>query len=537
MNRWRWLLLGLCWLGPILILAGLGAWWVWQHPWGLWFSWGILAVFILGYFLAWHWQRRYLLLPSPKPTELPGYWQTPDQQAWGVVQRCAQAVETTPLERLKSPQWFYDTALQLAQEIAGVYHPQSADPFGHLRIPEILTAVELAAHDLYQLVITYVPGSHLLMVQHLRQATQVVQWYRRLSTVYWAVSAALSPVQTAARYLTQRVGLAPLQEKLLGQLLGWFAQAFVYRLGWYLVELHSGRLQVGADQYRRALAQGRVPTPWSRELALDLADSASTDTRWQPDFALRVLVVGQAKSGKSSLVNALLGACPAPTHVVTPTSGFAEYRRQYTLAESPSPAGRQAAGNSEKTPHTFSLILVDSPGYPTEETSRDEAAAFWQQVRQAHVILLTFHARQAGRQADRRFLQELAEHTATAAPSGGTPPVLGVLTHVDLLPPVLQWQPPYDWHHPQRDKERHIAEAVAAIREQVPLQQVFPMCTAVGRVWGVEQVITALVSLLPQAQAQAVLTTLLAEPQKHKWSRLLKQVRSLLGQAWRIVRP
>jgi predicted GTPase len=464
---------------------------------------------------------------------LPLYWSSADQQAWDVVERYVQTIETTPPERLKTLEWYYETTLQLGQEIARIYHPQAADPVANLRLPEILTAIELAAHDLHELVVTYVPGSHLLTVQHLRQAAQAVQWYRRLSNAYWAISGALSPLQTAARYLTHRVGVAPIQEKLLGQVLGWFAQAFVYRLGWYLIELHSGRLQVGADQYRRALAQGRVPVPWGQESPAGLGTLAPADVPPTRDATVRVLVVGQLKSGKSSLINALLGASPALTDVLTPTTGFAEYRRQYVLNENRTVSSSQGNPAAESASETVSLILVDSPSYPTAKSARHEVETFWQQVSQASIILLTLHALQASRQADREFLAELAQRTATPSTQ---PLVLGVLTHVDLLPPAGEWQPPYHWQEPHREKERQIAQAVNSIREELGLSEVFPVCTAAGRVWGVDELVAAVAAHLPRVQAQAVLATLLTQGQKHKWRRLFRQARSLLGQVWRVFR-
>src|SRR5262249_51595133 len=94
------------------------------------------------------------------------------------------------------------------------------------------------------------------------------------------------------------------------------------------------------------------------------------------------------------------------------------------------------------------------------------------------------------------------------------PPVLAVLTHIDLLSPALEWAPPYDWKAPSRTKEKEIHDAVAAVEEQFgsSVAGVIPVCTAPGKIHGVQEwLLPALVSLLDQAHAVAFLRCLKAE--------------------------
>jgi hypothetical protein len=83
----------------------------------------------------------------------------------------------------------------------------------------------------------------------------------------------------------------------------------------------------------------------------------------------------------------------------------------------------------------------------------------------------------------------------TARPHLRCPPIIGVLTHVDLLSPVMEWSPPYDWQSPKRPKEQSIAAAVAATREVLGqfLAGVVPTCTAEGKVFGVKEWLLPLV--------------------------------------------
>lgn len=534
MSRWRWVILALCFAAPLLLLAALGALWLWQQPWGAWVTWGLLALLALGYLLGWYWQRRGLLLGSPQPSTWPIYWQDRDRQAWQVVQGYAESVTTTSPQELKTLQWYYETGKELAGQVAQVYHPEADDPVAAWRVPEILTAIELAAHDLYQLVLHYVPGSHLLTVRHWRQAAEAVQWYGRLSKVYWAVSALFSPLQTAGRYLASRFGLAPLQEQLMQQLLGWFAQAYIYRLGWYLIELNSGRLQVGADRYRQALAQGHIPTPWHWDDAHRAPELAPPADQEMPPIQVRILVVGQAKSGKSSLINALLGQHLAETDVVPITDGFTEYR--LPLPPDSQRTGGDAAETGASGPasgQTATVVLVDSPGYAQAEKHEAIVEATLRQTELSHVVLLVMNAREAARRPDREWLERCRQRLQNRSATQGTPLLLGVVTHVDLLSPMQEWQPPYQWRQPSRTKEHQIAQLVQTLRDQLSLEVVLPVCTASGRWWGIEELLDELASRLPQAQALAVLAALTQEARQRQWQQLWRQTGSLLRQAWR----
>src|SRR6202044_3849881 len=76
-------------------------------------------------------------------------------------------------------------------------------------------------------------------------------------------------------------------------LVAWFHTAFVHRLGSYLIDLNSGRLRVGADRYR--------------ELKQQRGDEAAPAEAPEHAAQVTLTVLGQAKMGKSSLINALFG--------------------------------------------------------------------------------------------------------------------------------------------------------------------------------------------------------------------------------------
>jgi predicted GTPase len=156
----------------------------------------------------------------------------------------------------------------------------------------------------------------------------------------------------------------------------------------------------------------------------------------------------------------------------------------------------------------------------------EQRSAIQQAVRGADVILLVLHARNPARQADLELLKDLHQFSE-ARPDVHKPPVLAVVTHIDLLSPALEWSPPYDWQHPRRPKEEQIHEAVAAVQEQLGawLVGALPVCTAPGKVHGIEEwLLPGLVGLLDQAHAVALLRCLKAEADAGKIRKVVHQL-------------
>ncbi len=108
------------------------------------------------------------------------------------------------------------------------------------------------------------------------------------------------------------------------------------------------------------------------------------------------------------------------------------------------------------------------------------------------------------------MLQALRQWFA-GRPDLKVPPIVAVMTHIDLLSPSLEWSPPYNWQQPSRPKEVQIHEALAALRDQLGshLAGAVPLCTAEGRVYGIEEwFLPTLAELLGEARAVALLRRL-----------------------------
>ncbi|CAN5462428.1 hypothetical protein BH10PLA2_BH10PLA2_06140 [soil metagenome] len=500
MSRWRIAVLLVFLALPVLILIALGSYFLWISGLGFTVWWPMAVSMAIAYFLAWHWLRKKQLLhlPSQKP---PIHWGDRDLQAWKLVEARARSAENLEPAKFLDPHFYLDTAQAMAQELARVFHPNAVDPFGPITMPELLTVVELAAHDLADMFEQYVPASHLITVSRFRKAQQAIDWYQKANNIYWLIGALFNPVETGVRLAASRFGLSTTWNKLQENLTQWFYVAYIHELGRYLIDLESGRLKVGARRYRELMAEagGNTPDP---------------TTKTSP---VTIVTFGQTKAGKSSLINALLGEQRAAVDILPLTAEVARY--ELRLKDGPP------------------LVILDTPGYAQYGLTAEQKAATLAAARDADLLLVVLHARNPAREPDVQALTELVRMLAQQ-PDRKAPPMLGVLTHIDLLSPAMEWQPPYDWLEPKRPKEKQISQAVATAREQFQESLVgcVPVCTVPERIFGIQEaLLPAMVQLLPQARAVNLVRALHQEADNQKVQRIFHQLLSAGKLAFRLM--
>jgi uncharacterized protein len=494
MSKWRLAVVALLIAGPSLFLMGYGGYQLWLSGLSFWVWWPMMASLALAYLLGWYWQRQQKLLRIDFTPEL--HWTDRDRQAWQLVEQRAKAADKVPSDNFMQFNFYAEVALEMALEMARFYHPRAQDPFSSLTLPEILAVIELASHDLAEMVDKYLPGGHLMTINDWKKAKQASDLYQTASTIYWAVSAVFSPVNTAMRYLASQAGVSRPLAMLQQNLLLWFYTAFLQRMGTYLIDLNSGRLKVGAERYRQLMSEVRSPMSDVKATSSDIGHQSVT-----------IGLIGQVKAGKSSLVNAVLGQQRARTNVLPETQDITRYDLQ--LEGSPT-----------------RLEILDTVGYSHSGPREDQLPATQNAARQSDVLLLVLHARTGARQPDVRMCKALRKWF-DSRPDLKMPSIVGVLTHVDLLAPAMEWQPPYRWQQPTRVKEQQIAEAVHAVREQLGeyLAAVVPVCAADGRVYGVEEwLLPTLVELLDEGRAVAMLRCLRAEVDAGKIRKVFEQL-------------
>jgi predicted GTPase len=506
---------------PWLVIVGLGGFAMWRMGWSQWIWVPILLCWGSALLLLRLWRTKWRFIKTPEPRAVP-HWTPRDRDAWQIVEAKARAIEELDADELLRPQFYFDTALELATRIAAVYHPKAEDPVENLTVPEILAAVELAFEDLSALVDQYVPAGHLLTIKHWRRVAQIPKWYDRFAKVYWPISAVFAPATVIARYATSKIIISPITESIQENLLGWFYVSFVHRLGYYIVELNSGRLAGGAKRFRELMDHmdedfdptgaprpKRPGTPSVTEKAAAEATSETSADGQSERTEITICLIGQSKAGKSSLINALLGENKAAVDVVPTTDSVTRYQLH----------------REETNDH---LALLDTVGYATEGFTATQKAETEAALKRSDLVLLVMDASSPARATDAQTLDNLHEWFRTHRDLRPVP-VLGVLTHVDLLRPVREWDPPYDWQTGTRPKEVSIREAVAYTRGLFgeKIAGIVPVCTDVehDRQFGVEEfLIPAMTPLLGEARASALLRSLHTAISRNKASRVVNQL-------------
>lgn len=529
LSRRSWVLGGLILL-PVLVYVGLGGYALWSSGLTFW-AWALLP---LCWLAAWMVGR---LWPVPKVETLesaePGsHWTDRDRAALEIVRRRQLSVPEHTPEQLIDPHFYIEQVKSLAMELAAQYYPTAQDPYSSLKVTEVLSAVHLAVEDLEELTTERLPVAQWLTIGQWQALGHTPKWYNRVQESVWLSSMVYNPLNVL-RYFTSKATVEPLGQQLQQELLVRLYMKFIYQVGFYLIEMNSGRLRGGTQKYRhyfgrhRSETFGQATTTVAPEAETPTAPTlgrespvTKSDPGPPPSEAVRIVLVGQVSSGKSSLINALLGTHEADCDVLPTTRDVRRFAIGLEHAQGP-------------------VELLDTPGYGEAGASVEQRRQIETAITQADAVLLVMSANTAARKPDQLLLEQL-EGFFSQHPDLRFPPIIGVLTHVDLLKPAMVWAPPYNWRQPTDVKGRQIQAALNYVSSVVGkrVSVVVPVCTSSDqrRQWGVvEHVLPALSTNLRDAQSTSLLR-LFQESLRGTWRQTLgelKQTGLALFQYWR----
>lgn len=491
--------MGVLFAVPVLLYVIAGAFALWKTGLMIWLWWILPVCWGLTWFLAKLWP---VSRSADEPPPTADHFTKRDAGAAEIVRQFQEQVDNVTPKDLTDMHFYLRQFESLARELAGYYHPDAADPFSSLTIPEIAAAIRLVADDLEQLVLQSIPGSRLLTVKQWRSFGDTPKWVNRIRNSVWAGSFLLNPLNVA-RYGFSRVTVDKVGTNLQSEVLAGIYLRFIRQVGFYLIEMNSGRLRGGADAYRSAF-EGRAGQSAS------VKQPDGTEVASSP---VTVGIIGQVSAGKSSLINyltcsnqAVVGVLPETRHV-----------QRYALAV-------LAGGKSHQT---VSVDLLDSPGYGVDGASVSQQAEIQTALQNSDIILLVADGHSPSRSSDVATLGQIATWYSDR-PNLIPPPVIVVLTHVDLIPPVLHWSPPYRLERPENPKGKNIADALAWTAEELGqfsdlVVDVVAVCSApdAARRWGLqENLLPAIMRHLEAGQSVALLEAF-EESVDEKWASTL----------------
>ena len=470
---------------PAIGVVLLGFFFLWRSEHSLWWLLGFAASGVGGYALQQWCVRRDRRLLADAVTETDPAWPPEADEVWQSVDNLA--------ESLNPDDWPLDDGTRLLalgrhtlETVAHAYHPDTERPLLELTLPHALMIAERACRDLRADIVNQVPFSHRLTIGDLLKVQRWKDQAEKVYDVYRAGRVVINPLDAligeAWRQLRNRsFGLARVE------LHRWLLRAYVRKVGFYAIDLYSGRLPL--DDTLVGEAPKREVEPASS--ALDEAP-------------LSIVVLGRANAGKSSLINALFGRLAVATDVLADTT------RDVT------------AYDLEREGLTRALIY-DTPGCDARETDQKALDGL---IDTADLLLWVSTVTRPDRAGERMALDRLRQRVDKRR-NRRPPPLIVVATGIDRLRPAAEWTPPYDLSTGERPKAVSIRAAAEALAADlgVDVAQVIPVCLAEGRTYNVDDGLwLAMLAQQDEALRARLLRCLEARRRREDWSLLSRQL-------------
>jgi uncharacterized protein len=500
----RFIVLSLLWLLPGCLYLAIGLFALYQTGWLKFVALSLPIVWFVSWAVARWWKpssaKIHALAPPIKGTN---YWTDRDTQAIRLVDEYRR--QLPPLDYAEALQWerYVRDARGIAAVLTEHYHRRADQTaVANVTLVELLTVIHLAAEDLERWVQRNVPGSGLLQFKHLHKVPMAVKAADWLQTGAFVATVLFNPIKAASYPLWRMSGRVVSELQL--EILQAFYQHYLQQIGFYLIEMYSGRLRGGSEEYHRRF----------RKIS-QVRHAAKGDDLLIPTADVSIAVMGQVKAGKSSLINRLLQGKVAETSVLPQTREVSAY-----------------SFGIEGTDTT--IRLLDTPGYAESGTDRRQQREIEKSSERADVILLVMAAHSAARHADVEAVRHIQKHYREQRHLQ-QPVMLGILTHADLLRPVGIWDPPYNWRNPSQPKEFSMHAAVDYVRETFggSLRGVACVCTSdeFAEDSGMaDEVIPLLLNALPEAKAASMLRSYYQQISDRRLRELKDQVGGLLVQ-------
>ena len=439
LKLWQWVILVIpiaIIIGFLMIAAGSQI-----HEWGINWIWGLFILI----FVAWRWllvkwtrtivdQVEAVMAEVNEELDL-STEQTTDQlkgsdktnQAETIIQEILQKTQSDP------PIWegwqiFWQRCQEVVVAIAHIYHPEVKYPLLNIYVPQAYGLIRGTVDDLDQWMQKLSPA---LNQATIGQAYQAYEVYRKLEPsarklwrvwnwAQWLLNPAAALAKTASKSSRNEANQQLLMN--LGQML---REAALRNLCRRAIALYSGTMP------NLELPSSTPTIPKAKTQTLKDILSQAQPPEVVEHKPLNILLVGRTGAGKSSLINTLFQSEKAEVDVLPSTDQIQDYHWQI--------------------PHGGQLNLWDTPGY--EQVNREDLRELvLDYATKADLLLLVTPALDPALQMDVDFLEDMKAEVTDL-------PTIAIVTQVDRLRPIREWQPPYNWREGDRAKEINIREA------------------------------------------------------------------------------
>lgn len=488
-GRLRMTALVLALLLPALSLIPLGSLWLWQNGYVLVWALATCAVVTAAYVLLSRSLQPLIAAQAEAADaeDLPqAAWTIRQEAAWGQVLQLASSVKP---EQLGGRDQILALGLDTVSVVARSMHPERSDPLLHFTLPEAFAVIERASAGLRDFAQTHLPFGDRVTVA---QVMWVYRWRSILPIVekgfdIWRVVRLFNPISAVTQELRERytrqiyqVGREHIARRL--------AAAFVKEVGKAAIDLYGGNLRVSGTRLAQHVTQASLQD-------IEALDAIEAEP-------IRILVLGQTGSGKSSLINLLTQSLDANVDVVPATRLQVSYR----VTREGLPAA----------------LLIDTPGLDLDRA--DGGTALAREAEGCDMLIVVSAATRAARAADREALEALRRHFA--ATGLRLPPVLVALTQIDRLRPFGDWSPPIDVAAPVGEKAKAVKRAMEVVARELAVEeaQIVPVrADSAATAYNIDAVWARIMEAMPEAKRGRLLRCLKDASGSWNWSTVLSQ--------------
>ena len=334
-------------------------------------------------------------------------------------------------------QTFLTRCQEVIVAVAKAYHPEVKRPILNIYIPQAYGLIRGTVDDTDRWIAKLSPALNQVSIGQVYEAIETYQKLepsaQRLLKIWnwaqWVLNPAAAVAKQASRQYSDRAN-----QQLLANFSQLFRETALRNLCHQAVILYGGNtLPPAFFSETQAIPEAKTQT--LREIIEQARTSEQIATQ-----LVNILLVGRTGAGKSSLINTLFKANLAEVDVLPSTDKISQY-------------------HWEIKNNTEALNLWDTPGY--EQANREDLRQLVLDYgTKADLILLVTPALDPALQMDLDFLKEMQQAEVKI-------PVITVVTQVDKLRPIREWNPPYDWQQGEEKKAKNIRNAVAYRQENL----------------------------------------------------------------------